>query len=219
MAQFGRNGKDEERGAAPARGRAISIADPAIWRAMRSPLRFQLLEAVRSAPCSTARALASALGTTVPRLHYHLRILIDAGLLLAESGGPLATDATRYSARFERFPKGFFLEGDESSPRRAAYVRMLTAQGLKHAVAPPSRNRARRVDPSEAPVERRLFSRLERLGSEDLRDVLHHAEQIRRIVERARDRRDGGGVASATHFVGVCVTPLRSPALPDAPLD
>lgn len=210
-----RRSTDARAGAAP------SIADAAIWRAMRSPLRFQVLESIRAAPRSSARELATALETTVSRLHYHLRILIDAGLIMPDTRAPASTAAARFSATFNEYPRGFFGSAAEAYARRAQLAAALAKQGLVHVhAAPPKSRRLRRSESLLSADSVRNFSRLERLDERELREVLHHAGEISRIVEKARARRTGGApVAAATHFVGVCVTPLRAPALPDAPID
>ncbi|MFN9077580.1 MAG: winged helix-turn-helix domain-containing protein [bacterium] len=49
---------------------------------MRSPLRLQILEAIRAAPGIDARALSAALNTSAPRLYYHINILLQSGLIV-----------------------------------------------------------------------------------------------------------------------------------------
>jgi DNA-binding transcriptional ArsR family regulator len=193
-----------------------SIADAAVWRAMRSPLRFQIFEAIRAAPGSSARDLAIALATTVSRLHYHLRILLEAGLIVSKADGRAGAEAARFSAAFAEYPAGFFGSAEGAEARREQLMHALAKQGLLHA----SRGRRTRRAEGAARGPVRHFSRLERLDEREVAEVLRHAAEISRIVEAARTRRSGGApVAAATHFVGVCVTPLRAPALPDAPID
>lgn len=66
---------------------SLSLANQAVWDALRSPLRLQVLEAVRARPGVDARGLAEALGTRPPKLYYHLKILVAAGLLRELDGG------------------------------------------------------------------------------------------------------------------------------------
>jgi DNA-binding transcriptional ArsR family regulator len=221
MRRVGKSAPSARSGSARARTDR-SIADAQVWRAMRLPLRFQILEAIRATPGSSARELADALGTTVSRIHYHLRILLDAGLIAPRSDARGGAEASRYSAAFVEFPPGFFGRAAGVEARREQLMHALARQGLRHA----SRGRRpRRGEPApRAPrpneEQAQHFSRLERLDERDLAEVLRHAAEISRIVESARARRTRGApIAAATHFVGVCVTPLRAPALPDAPID
>src|SRR3954463_6659873 len=68
----------------------LPIADARQIRALASPIRQDILDAVTAiGPCSVAQ-LAVALGKPADGLYYHIRRLLDVGLLMevaADGGG------------------------------------------------------------------------------------------------------------------------------------
>lgn len=124
----------------------LSLASEAVWDALRSPLRLQVLEAVRSRPGIDARGLAEALATRPPKLYYHLKILVSAGLLRESdvpgggggngsrnSRGPASTG---YHATHDDHPDGFFDGHPTAALRSMKLVHGIAQTGIKAALSP-----------------------------------------------------------------------------------
>ena len=188
------------------------LANGKLWRALKSPLRLQLLEAIRAKPAIDARALAKAMGASPPRLYYHLNILLQSGLVVPcdeqdrqTSRGPAAA---LYRAAFDRFPEGFFDGDGRTAARRGKVMRELAELGLDYAA---SQRGSGRVTAD---------FRHEALFDEEIDEVFQHVAEIRRILDRARSRRHHErALGRATAFVGICVSTLGTPVLPDGPLE
>src|SRR5262245_60138726 len=79
--------------------RSIRLTTTAQRKAAGSPLRIEILEALRRSPMTVAR-LARELGRAADSLYYHLRLLERTGFLTASGRG---SEGTRYALRSERF--------------------------------------------------------------------------------------------------------------------
>jgi hypothetical protein len=191
-----------------------SVADDAAWHAVRSPLRLQVLEAIRAAPGVDARTLSIALKTSAPRLYYHINILLESGLIVggeragsdAQRQSSRGPEALAYRAHTANFPAGFFTKGEQSLRRREALVRELFDGGMNRAIA------------SHGEASSHLTVRREYLtGSEALR-IKSLLSQVETILDGARMRRHAESkVLPATHFVG-CAFCEFDGELPDGPL-
>jgi DNA-binding transcriptional ArsR family regulator len=191
-----------------------SVADDAAWHAVRSPLRLQVLEAIRAAPGVDARALSVALKTSAPRLYYHINILLQSGLIVGgerkdsdsqrqSSRGP---EALAYRAHAANFPDGFFTKGEQSLQRREALVRELFDGGMHRAIA------------SHGQSSAHLTVRRENLTGSEASRVKSLLSQVEAILDGARTRRHAESkVLPATHFVG-CAFCEFDGELPDGPL-
>jgi len=195
-----------------------SVADDAAWQAVRSPLRLQILEAIRAAPGIDARALSSALKTNAPRLYYHLNILRDGGLIVGvdgKPGGELTTgrrgsrgpEAVTYRASARTFPDGFFSRHEIGRRRAKTIMRDLFTRGLELSFA------------SESDGKCMTLARREHLSSAEALRVKGLLRQIDEILDGARARRHSGSqTLAATHFVGCALCELGDGELPDCPI-
>lgn len=191
-----------------------SVSDDAAWHAVRSPLRLQVLEAIRAAPGIDARALSVALKTSAPRLYYHINILLQSGLIVGterkDSDSQRQTtrgpEALVYRARTANFPDGFFTKGEQSLRRREALVRELFDGGMDRALA------------SHGEASAHVTVRREHLTASEALRVKSLLAQVEGILDAARTRRHSESkILSATHFVGCAFCELDG-ELPDGPL-
>lgn len=221
----GRPATEHGRLSVSARGRAqgasapdsFSVSNDAVWQAVRSPLRLQVLEAIRAAPGIDARALSKALNTSAPRLYYHLNILMQCGLIVgvenAGAGGRRPTargpEALAYRAHSADFPQGFFGANDDGHERREVLLRALFDGGLEVALSSKSRSKS-----AVHAVVRR-----EHLTPSEATKVKALLRQIDEVLEGARKRRHSESkLVPATHFVGSTFCEIDG-ELPDGPLD
>lgn len=204
-------GKQRSASTLKSSNRELSLSASIVWEALRSPLRLQMLEAIGSSGGTDARRLAEALGSSPPRLYYHLRILVDAGLVRAvdEPGrragrGPAAVT---YEPALPELPLEFFTRDGVARERSAKLLHAVAAAGLEAVV--PTNGHARGV----------ADFRHESLTESELIDIQRHVEGIRHILNQARGRRrKRAALEVATAFVGVCVAPLSEQTLPDHPI-
>jgi DNA-binding transcriptional ArsR family regulator len=188
------------------------LSNARVWKALRSPLRLQLLEAIRARPGIDARALSTAIQASPPRLYYHLKILLESGLIVqsdeSERQGSRGPAAVLYRPAFERFPAGFFDGDPRTIARRGKVMREIAELGLGYVA---SEHMSARVSAD---------FRHETLHEQEIEAVFKHVAEIRRIVESARLRRHREKVlVRATAFVGICVSTVETPVLPDGPLE
>ncbi|MBI1302841.1 MAG: hypothetical protein GC172_03505 [Phycisphaera sp.] len=199
-----------------------SVCDDAAWHAVRSPLRLQVLEAIRACPGVDARTLSLALRTSAPRLYYHINILLESGLvsahapkaLPASGAAPSSRRAGRgpealvYRANGSGFPDGFFSRNDRCLEHRETLLRELVERGMSDAIA------------STSTGEAHLSVRRERLTQSEADRVRGLLRQVEDILDTARARRHGDGrVVPATHFVAVAMSGVNGSELPDGPLE
>jgi DNA-binding transcriptional ArsR family regulator len=195
-----------------------SVADDAAWQAVRSPLRLQILEAIRAAPGIDARALSSALKTNAPRLYYHLNILRESGLIVGMDGkdaddsgsarrGTRGPEAVTYRAPTRVFPDGFFSRHELGRRRAKTIMRDLFARGLDTSFA------------SESTEKCTTLARSEHLSPSEASRVRSLLKQIDEILDGARARRHSGAqILAATHFVGCAFCEVGDGRLPDGPI-
>lgn len=191
----------------------MSLADNAIWSALRSPIRFQLFEAVRTQTGVDARSLAEAIGASAPKLYYHLKILERAKLLYADGLGgrrrARGPEAVIYRACCEQFPARFF-DFDAKAQARAVKLRRILADAGLALVLP----KGGLVHGAQ------LLTRREHLTAREEAAVRSHMAEIGRILEGARARRSAEkSMLRATVIVGLMLAPLDGGSLPDAPVD
>lgn len=189
-------------------GQATSSA----WHAVESPIRLQMLEAILTRPGATARELADALGTSPPRLHYHLNILRDAGLIRpapvgrSRGKGPAAIG---FVATDGEFLARASARAGQHGKRLAFLLAETAAAGFAAA--------GQKWQQSE-PSGPRNFVRCghEALAPQEVEAVWAHLKQIEAIVQRARERRRrAGALVGASTFVGLCLAATGDPRLPD----
>ena len=199
----------------PTREQALSIARDAVWSALRSPLRVRLLEAICATPGIEARALAEALDSTAPRVHYHLNILVRAGLITpagpdapeGEKANARGHSATGFRAVFRMIPQECFAGTAEAESRALRLLREVAEEGIAS------------MSPRGKPRNGLARFGHEALSANELDEVVLHLTRVREILDRARSRRhQRGGVSRASAFVGFCVGAVVDPRLPDGPL-
>lgn len=187
----------------------MSLSDATVWHAARSLFRLQLLEAVRARPGVDARALAEAIGSSAPRLFYHLKILVKSGLIEAEPAnnrrsarGPVAMV---YRACCPDFTAGFFARDTRAAERSRKLDRMLADEALSTVFAKSDDGRRSWT----------LF-RWEALRDDEIAAIRGHAEAIERILQAAQGRRRReGSIPRANMQVSLLMAPLGRPTLPD----
>lgn len=192
-----------------------SVSEDAAWHAVRSPLRLQVLEAIRAAPGIDARALSKALKTSAPRLYYHINILLGSGLIVGVDGndpgarrssvrGP---EAIVYRANSRDFDDGFFSDGSNSRDRHKELLRELFDSGIGFAIA------------SETSESTHVSARREHLTPAEAAKVRALLKQVDEVLDGARTRRHGeSNLVHATHFIGTALCELDGSELPDGPL-
>lgn len=187
-------------------GVGAGLDSDAIWNSLRSPLRLQLLEAVATRPGATARDLADALGTSAPRLHYHLNILVQAGLLRSVAGG---VGGVRYEVA--QMPALQANGGHASSGERR--IRALAVELAKDGM-----NSAGSLSESEAGDGHASFARVghEALAPHEVESVQAHLSEIEAIFGRARKRRTRArSLVGASVFLSICLESIHAPTLPN----
>lgn len=189
------------------RGRQERGADRRrVISALRSTVRLQLLEAIETSPGVDARRLAQAIGSSPPRLYYHLKILTAAGLIRERNGPERQAPRGPSAARYERCggvdPREFLGEDgvlDEHLNR------------LREHVLEDGR-------PSST-LEFAAFHR-EALLPDEVDRVRYLMQELRKLLSGARARRRSvKSLDPATVFVGLCLVRNRVATLPDLPLN
>lgn len=181
------------------------------WRrraaaALRSTVRLQLLEAIRTCPGVDARRLAQAIGSSPPRLYYHIKILVDAGLIREANHGSRSSSRGPAATRYECC--------DGVLPAVVLGPAGVRAEHF-------SRVRTQVFDEKgpEATPDASCFTR-EALRPDEIEKIRRLVGEIGEILKIARDRRRASGsLSAATAFVGVCLAKLKSETLPDNPLE
>ncbi|MGA1223005.1 MAG: winged helix-turn-helix domain-containing protein [Phycisphaerales bacterium] len=191
--------------------RTLSLANDAIWAALRSPMRFRLFESIRACPEVEVSALARAFGSTPQRLYYHLDILVKAGLAVEVHGAPGAKSRgpapVRYKPAFIEEPDGFF-DGDEKAAARASeLLHAIALEGVKLSTNGSMLDGAISDFCSET------------LTPDELTEIGRRIDEIQDILTEARNRRyRSGSAVKANAFVGLCLVPVSGPSLPSGPI-
>lgn len=204
---------------------SASIAEDALWQAIRSPLRLRILEAIRAAPGVDVRTLSELLKTSAPGLYYHINILLESGLIegseIAVAEGQRAAvgaskprrgargpAALAYRARTGGFPEGFFSRHERARHREEQLVRDLFDRGLSFAFKQPRDG------------GRHLLVRTETLTAQEAARIKGLFRQVEEVLDGARARRHAGSyLIAATHFVGCAFSSVADGELPDGPLE
>ena len=168
----------------PTRARGGASAEAVAWDALRSVLRLQLLEAIATKPGTTARELADALGTSPPRLHYHLNLLTRAGLVRTMEP---ATDGQGGAAGFEVATPNLLRDAESRLGEDPGRLADLLADLLEDLVGEDVGLAAKAWKGGGGANWARTGH--EALAAHELEAVRGHLQAIEAIFDRARTRR------------------------------
>lgn len=177
------------------------IRDPAQIRALRSPLRQEILDKAQALGVCSIADLARELGRPADGLYYHLRALLAAGLL--EPAGERGEGRRREALYRTAAPQdGLALAYEPGDPENAAAVTSTVAGMLR--LTERSFAAAFRPDAVCAGPCRNLWAARNEgwLAEEDLREVNATLARLRELF--ARPRREG----SRLHALTFVVTPM-----------
>lgn len=163
-----------------------SIRGPEQLRALRSPVRQEIVDTVQSLGACSAAEIARELGRPADGLYYHLRALLRVGLL-EEAGTRLSQGRSEalYSTRSPESPMR--LHYDPEDPENVQAVLEVVASMLRMT----ERDFASAFKPgviSEGP-ERSLWAARTKgwLSDADLREVNRLLGEIKAIFEKAKE--------------------------------
>jgi DNA-binding transcriptional ArsR family regulator len=184
------------------------------WEAVRSPTRLQILEAIATSPGIRARDIAEAMGTSAPRLHYHLKILTKVGLVRVVAGAADDSEDRGFGAGFEIARPPRLRDSDRmESADRARLKSLVVGLGFEGMTAAAEAAGKRSGDAGGI-----SFARCghEALAPHEIEAVLGHLQGIEGILARASERRRRTQVVSrATVFLSYGLGPVHSSTLPD----
>lgn len=172
------------------RPRLHSVTNPAHWAKMMAPVRFELLEAMRTvAPCS-ARELALALDRPADALYPHLRVLLRIGVVQDVGERPGRTRPERvYDLTADDFRPSF------KQASRAAIGKVIdrSMQTMAGIVARTSRKSAAAGRLCYEPGHENIVGKVEHawLTDEEFAHLRAKLRSIKRYLDARRTRRDG----------------------------
>lgn len=184
------------------------------WEAVRSPMRLQILEAIATRPGIRARDIAEAMGTSAPRLHYHLKILTKFGLVRVVEGAADDSEDRGFGAGFEIVRPPQLRDSDRMESGARARLKSLVvglgSDGMTAAAAAAGKQTGDAGSIS--------FARCghEALAPHEIEAVLGHLQGIEAILARASERRRRAQVITrATVFLSYGLGPVDASTLPD----
>lgn len=201
-------------GVEPRRGVQYAYSD-AQWAALRSPLRAQVLECLRTKGQMSVAELAGALDRPADGLYHHLRVLVGSGLArqCGARPGP-RRPAMLYDATADRLR----LDIDVARGRNAGRVIDMMRATLSGAESGFARAVERRVARLEGPLpDARVVHCTGRLDDRGLEALHTHMRAIEHLFERGRQA-PGGRAVSAT-FILFPVVRTRGSGSADATPD
>lgn len=208
-----RRTRDADAVHAPKASAEPATAGDGFWEALRSSLRLQILEAIATKPGIKARDLADAIGTSAPRLHYHIKILVRAGLIRA-TASPTGDSEERVAGTGFEIARTPSLR-ESAHPGNAAFQRLadLFVEHASNGVAAAAAEIARNGAVGGFSVARCGH---ESLAPHEVEAVLGHLQAIEGVMERARERRRRAkAVSKASVFMTYCLCPVYATTLPD----
>jgi DNA-binding transcriptional ArsR family regulator len=171
-------------------------------RLLGSPLRQALIDTiVSSGPC-TVGTLSQVLGRPMDRLYYHLRLLEDAGLVIARNVKP---GIGRRDAAFDVPGRPMRLQYDlrNAANKRAVRAAVRSIWRASQADFARGLNDPKSVVSGSA---RNLWAARAqaRLTPSDLAKVNQHVKEIIQIMTRARERHAGKRMLQFTFALSPC---------------
>lgn len=188
---------------------SLRIEDPGIIRLLGSPLRQDIVDYVDAVGPSTVLEIGEGIGRAADSLYYHLRLLLDAGVLVRTDGPDARGMVVDVAAR----PVELRYRPDDPEAARALldvvggmlrsaerhFGTALEGEGVEVQVEGPSRNL--------------WISRVRgRLTDAELREVNEIIRRLHAIFHRSLGRREAG--EARMHEVSVVLCPL-----PEQPVD
>jgi predicted ArsR family transcriptional regulator len=178
------------------------VARTSDWNVLMSPVRFELLEVMRSiAPCSV-REMALALDRPADTLYPHLRKLLKVGVLVAAGERPGRTRPEQvYDLVADDLRPGF--GGTSRRATGAAIDRSL--QTMASIVSRASRKAADTALFAYGPEFRNVIGKLENawLDAEELAQVRERLLSLKRYLDARKGRRAGALYLAAFFVVPV----------------
>ena len=171
------------------------VRDPAHIEALASPVRQRILDRLEAlGPCSVAE-LGAALERKPDALYYHVRILVDVGLIREAETRATATSP---EALYDLAHRRWHIDYQPAAPRNAAALRKLTRQMLRQAGEDFDEGLAHPDALGRGP-QRNLWSlRLEaRLDDAEQQALVEHLEAIVALL-RKPDRSERGRLTALT---------------------
>ena len=158
--------------------------------AVTSPARTELLECFAEAPALSVADLAERLGKSVGSVYYHVRMLVDVGVLgqvgERKSG---KKDEALYGMACKKIvigPSPTSKKGVEAAQKATASILRATTRELTDAIASSAVRREG--------VDREIYAMRgkARLTKAELRRINEHVEAITEILQQARRTRRSG---------------------------
>ena len=178
------------------------VTNPAHWAKMMAPVRFELLEAMRTiAPCS-ARELALALDRPADALYPHLRVLLRIGVVQDVGERPGRTRPERvYDLAADDF-RPSFKQASRAATGKVIDRSMQTMAGI---VARTSRKAAATGRISYDPGKENVVGKVEHawLTAEEFAHVRERLRSLKRYLDARRMRREGSLYMTAFFMVPV----------------
>jgi hypothetical protein len=178
----------------------VRVRDPKVWRAIRKPFRWRLLEAVRATGGMTAQDLARRAGISSQLMLYHLQLLEKAGLLTHDTGKRARGKGGKFRAGTARIDFAARPD-DRTEGRKLESILLALDEEVRESRVP--------TEPVEDTV------RWERLNADEVRRIRAALASIRDILSVAAGRRAGDtSVPDATHVVSMGIQAVRPGTLP-----
>lgn len=182
---------------AKANEQVIDLSSPRQWNAVKLPLRMSLLEVITALGAATARELAEVIGKPVSLVHYHIGVLVKAGLLKASEVPGKAGRVYSTSGR------RLVVVHDSNSKIQVHRARQLIGNRLNHSMQV--------IQANLGEGQSHVLSHWESLTRAEYKEVVKHFDQVDRILSRARRRRRRQGLEEqrATSHVVFAVEPAE----------
>ena len=181
------------------------IRDPATIELLASPLRQQLLDRLEAeGPCSV-RELADALGRRPDALYYHVKLLIDHGLL--EEVEQRATGTSPESV-YDLCHRRWHIAYEPDDPQNAAALAKITKHMLRAAGGDFAAGLAHPEARGSGPARNLWSLRLEaHLDAIEQRELARHLEAIVALLRKPK--RDHRGQLTALTWI---LAPVNDPS-------
>jgi predicted transcriptional regulator len=188
------------------RPKVLYISDPAMWKVLASPVRFEIVECMRSiAPCSIAE-IAQSLSRPADALYRHVEKLQEAGYIVsagyrkARRHVEQLIDLTAEDFQFDSRP----VEGGATAPQMNAAL-LTTIEAMFKSALRTARDSVASGGIDQSDPKRKLFALYEvcRVSDDDFGEIVRLLREIKRITDGRRLREGGKLIA-----VSMLATPV-----------